>query len=84
MKREEIDLVFLTDFDMLKIVQKGISVMCHKFPQYAKVNNKYMKNYNKSKESSYLMLYCMNNLHSQIMSQILPMDNFQREKNIKV
>ena len=65
MKREEIDLVFLTDFDMLKIVQKGIrGVMCHKFPQYAKVNNKYMKNYNKSKESSYLMLYCMNNLHS--------------------
>ena len=37
------------------MVEKGIRVgTCHAVHQYAKVDNKYMKDYEKNKESSYL------------------------------
>ena len=40
---------------MLLMVEKGIrGEMCHCIYQYAKANNKYMKDYNENKESSYL------------------------------
>ena len=32
-----------------------LSGICHATQSYAKANNKYMKNYNKNTESSYLM-----------------------------
>ena len=39
---------------MLLMVEKGIrGGICHAIHQYAKVNNKYMKDYDKYKESSY-------------------------------
>ena len=49
---------------MLLMVEKGIrSGICHAVRRYAKANNKYMKNYNKSIESSYLKYLDANNLH---------------------
>ena len=43
---------------MLLMAEKGIrGGICHVFHQYAKANYKYMKNYDKTKESSYLK-YC--------------------------
>ena len=40
---------------MLLMVEKGIrGGICHAIHQYAKSNNKYMKDYYKNKESSYL------------------------------
>ena len=40
---------------MLLMVQKGIRRgICHTIHQYVKPNNKYIKNYDKSKESSRL------------------------------
>ena len=41
----------LTNVDMLLMVEKGITGAIHR---YAKENNKYMKNYDKNKESSYI------------------------------
>ena len=40
-------------------------------------NNKYMKNYNKNKESSFLMYVDANNLYSWAMSKKLPVDGFK-------
>ena len=55
LKKTEVNLELLTDIDMLLIVKKyirgGISHVIH---QCAKANNKYMKDYDKNKESSYL------------------------------
>ena len=34
-----------------KVIREG---MCHSIYRYAKANNKYMKDYDKNKESSYL------------------------------
>ena len=48
---------------MLLMVEKGIRRgTCHTIHGYAKANNKYMKDYNKDKESSYLQYWGVNNL----------------------
>ena len=40
---------------MLLTIEEGIrGGMCHAIHRYAETNNKYMKNYNKNKESSYI------------------------------
>ena len=44
LKMAKVKLELLTDIDMLLIVEKGIGVgICHSIYQYAKSNNKYMK-----------------------------------------
>ena len=46
----------LTDIDMLQVVEERIrGGICHAIHRYAKANNKYMKDYNQNKESSYIM-----------------------------
>ena len=63
---------------MLMMVEKGIrGGMCHAVYRYAKANNKYMKNYNKNIESSYLMYLDANNLYGWAMSQKLPVGSFK-------
>ena len=55
LKKTEVKLELLTDIDMLLMVEKGIRErICNAIHQYAKANNKYMKDYDKNKESSYL------------------------------
>ena len=55
LKKTNIELKFLTDNDMLLMVEKGIrGAICHSIQRYAKANNKYMKSYNKDEESSYI------------------------------
>ena len=47
-KKTKVKLSLLTDIDMLLMVEKGIKVgICHAIHQYAKANNKYMKDYDK-------------------------------------
>ena len=81
LKKNKIKFELLTDIDMLLIVKKGIrGGTCHAIHRYAKANNKYIKNYDKSKDSSYLMYLDANNLYGWTMSQILPVDNFKWKK----
>ena len=57
-----VELELLTDIDVLLMVKKGIrGGICHSINRNAKVNNKYMKNCNKNKESSYLKYWDVNN-----------------------
>ena len=50
--------------------------------RYAKANNKYMKNYDKSIESSYIVFLDANNLYGWAMSQKLPVNGFKWVKNL--
>ena len=65
LKKREVNLELLTDIDMLLVVQKGIrGGICHAIRQNAKANNKYMKDYDENKESSYLKYWDINNKNS--------------------
>ena len=58
LKKTEVKLELLIDVDMLLMVEKGIrGGICHAIYRYAKANNKYMKNYNKYKEESFLSIF---------------------------
>ena len=53
-KKTKVELELLADTDMLLMVEKVIrGGKCHSIYRYAKVNNKYKKNYDKNKEFSY-------------------------------
>ena len=58
--------------------------ICEAITQYKKANNKYMKNYDKTKPSSYLMYVDVNNLYGYAMSKKLPTDNFRWIEDISI
>ena len=54
---------------MLLMVEEGKrGGICHSIHRYAKANNKYMKDYNKNIESSYIQYLDANNLYGWAMS----------------
>ena len=78
LKKTNVKLELLTDNDMLMMFEEGTrGGMCHATYRYAKANNKYMKNYDKNKGSSYIDYLDSNNLYGWAMSQKLPVENFK-------
>ena len=69
--------------DMLDMIKNnmrgGISIITHR---HSVANNKYMKNYNKNKESKYLGYFDANNLYGWAMSQFLPNGNYKWNNDI--
>ena len=63
---------------MLLMVEEGIrGGICHLIQRHAKANNRYMKNYDKNKESSYIQYLDAHNLYGWAMSQKLPVNGFK-------
>ena len=55
LKKTGVKLELIIDYDLLLMIEKGIrGGICQATHRYAKANNKYMKNYDKSIESSYI------------------------------
>ena len=55
LKKTEIELELITDFNILLTVEQGIrGGPCYAIHRYAKADNKYMKNYDKNEEYSFL------------------------------
>ena len=64
LKKTEVELELLTNIHMLLMVEKGIKgAICLAIHWYVKANNKYIKNYDKNIESSYIMYLDANNLY---------------------
>ena len=77
LKKTDAKLELLTDYQMLLMIEEGIrGGMCQSVHRYANANNKYMKNYDKKIESSYLTYLDANNLYGWAMSQKLPVNGF--------
>ena len=81
LKKTKVKLESITDINMLLMIEKEIrGAVCHAIHRYAKANNKYMKNYDKNIELSYVMYLDGNNLYGWGMSQNLPANGFNWEK----
>ena len=78
LKMTGINLELITDIDMQLFIEKGlrggISYIAHR---HAEANNKYTRNYDPDKLSSYIMYLDANNLYGWAMSQPLPYGNFR-------
>ena len=60
------------------MVEEGIrGGICNAIHRHAKANNKYMKNYDRYKEASYIQYLDANNLYGWAMSQKLPVNGFE-------
>ena len=78
LKKTNVELELLTDYDMLLMVEEGIrGGIYHSIHRYAKANNEYMKNYNNNEESSYIQYLDANNLYGWAMSKKLPVNGFK-------
>ena len=78
LKKTGVKLELITDYDVILMIEKEIrGGICQATHRYAKANNKYMKNYDKNNESSYIENLDANNLYGWAMSQKLPVNGFK-------
>ena len=85
LKMTGVNLELLSNVDMLLMIEKGIrggiSIISNR---YGKANNKYMKDFNKSEPSKYLMYVDANNLYGSAMSEKLPVHGFKWMSNKEI
>ena len=78
LKKTNVELELLTDYDMFLMIEEGVrGGICHAIQRYAKANNKYMRDYDKNKESSYIQYLDVNNLYGKAMTEKLPVRGFR-------
>ena len=78
LKMTNVKLELMTDIDMFQFIEKGLrggtSYIANRFGE---ANNKYMKNFNETEPSKYIMYLDANNLYGWAMSQCLPTGQFK-------
>ena len=81
LKFTRVEIELLTNFDVMLMKEEGIrGGITQAIRKYASANNKYMKNYDSRKLSSFLMYLDANNLYGWAMSIKLPLNNFQMDR----
>ena len=78
LKMTGIKLDLISDIDAHLFIEKGMrSGISYISKRYRKANNKYMKCYDSSEESKFIMYLDANNLYGWAMSQYLPYSEFK-------
>ena len=78
LKKTKQELQLLKDYDMLMMFEKGIrGGISHISKRYACANNKYMKDFDESKPSTFIQYLDANNLYGWAMTQKLPTHGFK-------
>ena len=78
LKKTGVELELSTGIDMLLMLENGVrGRICQATQSYAKANNKYLNNYDKNIESSYIEFLDANNLYGWTMRQHLPVNSFK-------
>ena len=77
LKMTEVELELLGDVDQLLMIEKGIrGGNSNVFKRFAVANNKFMKNFDETQPSKFLVYLDANNLYGWAMSQPLPVADF--------
>ena len=85
LKKIKVELELLTDNDMLIMFEEGNrGGMCQETYRYAKANNKYIKNYDKNKESVFSKYLDANNLYGYPMCKKLPVSDFKWADDLSI
>ena len=85
LKKTNVELELLKDCDMVLMVEEGIrGGICHAVQRYAHANNKYMKDYDRKKKSSYIQYLDANNLYDKAMTEKLPVRGFKWVNDISI
>lgn len=78
LKETKCKLQLLTDIDMVLMVESGVrGGLTQSVTRYVKGNNKYLPNFDSSKETIYLGYFDANNLYGWAMNNPLPYDDFK-------
>ena len=78
LKKTKVKINLSNDIDMLLMIEKGIrGGIYHLIYRYAKAKNKYMKDYDKNKEPSYIQFWDVSNLYGWEMFQEFTVNNFE-------
>ena len=82
LKITRVKLELITDINILLMIVSGMrGGVCHVIRSYAGANNKYMDNYDKNEEFSFLEYLDSNNLYGCPMTEKLPVGGFKWVKN---
>lgn len=89
LKKIKVESELLTDIEWLLIVKKLIRRrICHSINRYTKDNNKYMKDYNKNKQSLYLKYWVFSGLNiflnSMKASEKVKMKKVKKDISLKL
>ena len=83
LKMTGVKLQKTSDIDKYLFIEKGLNGRSSYIAKrYAKVNNKYMKDYDPKKPSIIIIYLDMSNLYSWAMSEYLPYERFKWLKNV--
>ena len=78
LKQSKCTLELLTDVDMVLMIEDSVrGGLCQTVTRYVRANNRYLQDYDNSKESVYLAYVDANNLYGWAMSKPLPYGNFK-------
>ena len=83
LKMTGVKLEKISDIDQYLFIEKGLrgGIFCIA-KRYAKANNKYMCDYDSSKQSTFITYLNKNNLYGWAMSEYLPYGEFEWLKNL--